>query len=1354
MVNNDLDKKQSFKEYLKNRKNRMIIPAIILGVSFFSFYRLNMKQGEVKITNSMITASKIAQFANNEYIIRTNANDIYGFHRGANDYVIGSADIFLRDVNGNRVKPKEVKIYTEKDGKKTYFNVYNDRYDFELVLNGLESGDYTIYAEATGNNGKTYREKLWIGGHLRKNVTVAGMQAEAKVDEGKIIINRKEINYIIRTNTNDMYGFHRADGNDYVIGRADIFLSDNNGNRVKPNQVKIYAEKGGKQIPFNVYNDKYDYELLLNNIESGEYIIYAEATGNNGKTYKEKLWIGGHLRRNVTVAGMQVEAKVDEGKIIINRKEINYIIRTNTNDMYGFHRADGNDYVIGRADIFLSDNNGNRVKPNQVKIYAEKGGKQIPFNVYNDKYDYELLLNNIESGEYIIYAEATGNNGKTYKEKLWIGGHLRRNVTVAGMKTEVRVDEGKIIVKAQQKLQPNPIQKLDKTNLNNKLKEVEGLVKGKELTEELKKDKTEDSIRKYNEEYIKVVAKLNTVKVNISKLGEDKTVENEGKLNQYILELENIKNNLNAFNNILKVKPQPVPKLDKTNLNNKLKEVEGLVKGKELTEALKKDKTEDSIKKYNEEYTKIVNNLNSVNTNISKLGEDKTSENETKLNNYTKDLENVKNSLNTLNNILKVKPQPIPKLDKTNLNNKLKEVEELVKGKELTEVLKKDKTEDSIRKYNEEYIKVVAKLNTVKVNISKLGEDKTVENEGKLNQYISVLENIKNSLNIFDSILKEKEVVVEKKVEFNNISSIKLFQNSPYGEAWVTILEEVPANVNDYFIKVESNNYRPIILGVKKIEKVGNKYKIYAENDIEYILGENETRNKDITKVTGYNSSKANIYKNIFKLIPYYNLEKVIELGNRVDNSSILNTKIISKVIPLKNKEVSSSEETKNGLANKAMVRYEDNTVEYYTLENLTKFKEFKEYNINISGVKVLYTPELGIENTKTKQIVDDIKGDYRAVKFYEDKKIWEILDPRIKALDKIKKRNEMKKQLGREVSDEELLRELQKITLEKMSYKDSFENVQKNIDDILNTLLINNRNVVSSNVSLDNVKKKLTDNKEKVLLGLTYIDRLYNLKYSNINLKNLIIYYPEFFGKKVDIIDFLIMLGSMNHIEYKLNATPETFRKKFNYIFKEQTIPEFLENNKNMFDPSLSINDWFKKSSNAYIVEQKSEYNGELDYLVYNKLKKNSEQKYLLPLLNVSENSIYVITTVTTTTFGLVDTYVDREGTTEERQVQFKEFENKLKETAKRQATFLDFWFRISNKDTHHNLISNRIVLDSLRMYNKNPYVNARETWSKEYGNNVSKGISELIVPFDFYREFFVADGEANGLRSKYVSC
>jgi len=1453
MKDNQSKEKQSFKEYLKMNKKKIIIPAIILGISFFSFYRINIKQDIIKRIDSNIEGVKSSKFANNNnYIIRTNTNSMYGFHRGdGNDYIIGTADIFLSDENGNRVKPREVKIYAEKDGKKTYFNVYNDRYDFELLLNSVEVGEYTIYAEIIGNNGKTYMEKLWIGGHLRKNITVSGMQTEARVEEGRIILKKKgEPNYIIRTNTNSMYGFHRGDGNDYIIGTADIFLSDENGNRVKPREVKIYAEKDGKKTYFNVYNDRYDFELLLNNVEAGEYTIYAEATGNNGKTYKEKLWIGGHLRKNITVSGMQTEVRVEEGRIILKKKgESNYIIRTNTNSMYGFHRADGNDYIIGTADIFLSDENGNRVKPREVKIYAEKDGKKTYFNVYNDRYDFELLLNNVEAGEYTIYAEAIGNNGKKYREKLWIGGHLRKNITVSGMQTETKVEEGKIVFKSlKPQVKPEPKEKLDKTNLNKKIKEVEDLVKGRELTENLKKDKTEESIRKYTEEYSKILSNLNSVKDNISRLGEDKTSENESKLNQYIRELDNIKNSLTVLNNILKVKEQQKPKLDKTILNNKLREVENLIKIKALTDGLKNNKTADSIKKYQDEYNKIMLRTNNVKSNILKLGEYKTQENENNLNQYINELDNIKNSLNGLNSILKIrldktnlnskskeveeliknkkltednkkgkteesineyntklneeiskfnnvnleifklgeektpqnesnlnnyiselnniktnlnnldkilkdKPQPKSKLDKTNLNNKLKEVEDLVKGRELTENLKKDKTEESVRKYTDEYDKILSNLNYVKDNISKLGEDKTLENESKLNQYIRDLDNIKNSLESLDNILKVKEEKIEKKVEFNNISSIKLFQNSRYGEAWVTILENIPTNFNDYFIKIESNNHRPIIIGVNKIEKVGNKYKIHGDN-IEYILGENDLKLKDITKIKGYQNDKVNIYNNIIKLIPYYNLETIIEIGNKVNNSSVLNKKKINSIIPLKDKEVSSSEEVRNGLSNKVIIKFDDNTVEYYNLENLGKFKQFKEYNINLYGEKILYTPELGIENFKTKEIVNEIKQQFEKLNFLEDKKIFEILNPRIKALDKIKKRNEMKKQLGREVSDEELLKELQKITLEKMSYKDSFDNIQKNIDDILNTLLINNQNIITNNMSLEKVKKKLIDNKEKVLLGLTYIDRLYNLKYSNINLKNLIIYYPEFFGKKVDIIEFLIMVGDMQYLEYKLDATPATFRKKFNYIFKEQTIPEFLENMKNIFEPKLSINDWFKKASNAYIEEQKSEYNNNLEYQIFNKLKKDSEQKYLLPLLNVSENSIYAITTVTTTTFGIVDAYVDRDGTQLEKEKQLREFKEKLRETAKRQATFLDFWFRISNKDTHQNLISNRIVIDSLRIFNKNQYANARDTWSKEYGIQASKGVSEFVAPFDFYREFFVADGEANGLRSKYVPC
>ena len=419
------------------------------------------------------------------YSLNANLADIYGFHRGQNDYVIGSADIFLKDNDGNRVKTREVKIYAEKAGNKTYFNVYNNRYDFELLLNNVEAGEYTIYIEAKDSNGKTYNEKLNISNALRKNITVSGMQTEAKTGESKLVLTKKnivkEINYIIRTNTNDMYGFHRGI-NDYVIGSADIFLRDDSGNRVKPKEVKIYAEKAGNKTYFNVYNDRYDFELLLNNVEQGEYTIYAEATANNGKTYSEKLWIGGHLRRNITVSGMQGEYRIDEGKIIVKKKETNYIIRTNTNSMYGFHRTDGNDYVIGTADIFLRDDSGNRVKPKEVKIYAEKAGNKTYFNVYNDRYDFELLLNNVEAGEYTIYAEATANNGKTYSEKLWIGGSLRKDITVAGMKKVAIITNNILIEKREKDIeyvieQPELVALIDERqyiygNLNVKLKDI------------------------------------------------------------------------------------------------------------------------------------------------------------------------------------------------------------------------------------------------------------------------------------------------------------------------------------------------------------------------------------------------------------------------------------------------------------------------------------------------------------------------------------------------------------------------------------------------------------------------------------------------------------------------------------------------------------------------------------------------------------------------------------------------------------------------------------------------------------------------------------------------------------------
>ena len=385
------------------------------------------------------------------YSLNANLADIYGFHRGQNDYVIGSADIFLKDNDGNRVKPREVKIYAEKAGNKTYFNVYNNRYDFELLLNNVEAGEYTIYIEAKDSNGKTYNEKLNISQALRKNITVAGMQTEAKTAENKLILTKKNIvketNYIIRTNTNDMYGFHRGT-NDYVIGSADIFLRDDSGNRVKPKEVKIYAEKAGNKTYFNVYNDRYDFELLLNNAEQGEYTIYAEATANNGKTYSEKLWIGSGLRRDITVNGMKKVAIITNNILIEKReKDIEYVIEQP--ELVAL--IDERQYIYGNLNVKLKDISNNSYSSiKEVKIYAEKDGTKHQFYVKKigtDKYYYDFIINHLKNFEnYNIYIEVEENNGKKYIRGLDFSKIGRKVLTVKGFERRVNLQGANLYI--------------------------------------------------------------------------------------------------------------------------------------------------------------------------------------------------------------------------------------------------------------------------------------------------------------------------------------------------------------------------------------------------------------------------------------------------------------------------------------------------------------------------------------------------------------------------------------------------------------------------------------------------------------------------------------------------------------------------------------------------------------------------------------------------------------------------------------------------------------------------------------------------------------------------------------------
>ena len=119
-----------------------------------------------------------------------------------------------------------------------------------MIINGLE-GEYTVTAEAIGNNGRTYSERLWIPGNQRKEILKQGMNTTFRTEEGKIIFRKKaELKYVIRTNTYNIEGIHINDGRDYITGNAEIFLRREDGAVEIPKEVKMYVEKDRKENIF------------------------------------------------------------------------------------------------------------------------------------------------------------------------------------------------------------------------------------------------------------------------------------------------------------------------------------------------------------------------------------------------------------------------------------------------------------------------------------------------------------------------------------------------------------------------------------------------------------------------------------------------------------------------------------------------------------------------------------------------------------------------------------------------------------------------------------------------------------------------------------------------------------------------------------------------------------------------------------------------------------------------------------------------------------------------------------------------------------------------------------------------
>ena len=426
--------------------------------------------------------------------------------------------------------------------------------------------------------------------------------------------------------------------------------------------------------------------------------------------------------------------------------------------------------------------------------------------------------------------------------------------------------------------------------------------------------------------------------------------------------------------------------------------------------------------------------------------------------------------------------------------------------------------------------------------------------------------------------------------------------------------------------------------------------------------------------------SRLRVYKNIEKLLPFYNRETIVKYGNLVDTNNALYTKDLMSVVPMKDKEVITDINKDKQRIDKLLLHYSDNTSQTLAIKYRQDFSKVAEYEI--TNTKLMYTPNTLLHDYNN--IVKAVLNDLKSVQ-YDSDAVRKVLD----------------------ISSD--------IKLTELYLDEQFGKTKENIKDSLSKLLAADAAIAeNSNSIIDNyVIEKIKNNKEALLLGLTYLERWYNFKYDNASAKDLVLYHLDFFGKSnSSALDNVIELGKsgFNNLLAKNNVI--TYNVLLSKNYGTEGLFKALEGYRKVFLPNTTNNDWFKKQSKAYIVEEKStipevsskqsKQGTEYSIGVYDRLTSPSwkYQSMVLPLLTLPEEKmIFMIANISTIGFGAYDRYRSSEYPKGEKLNKF--VEENAKEAAKRFRDHYDYWYKILDKENKEKLFRSVLVYDAFRFGN-----------------------------------------------------
>ena len=543
------------------------------------------------------------------------------------------------------------------------------------------------------------------------------------------------------------------------------------------------------------------------------------------------------------------------------------------------------------------------------------------------------------------------------------------------------------------------------------------------------------------------------------------------------------------------------------------------------------------------------------------------------------------------------------------------------------------------------------------------------------------------------------------------------------------------ADIKDASTAVENKKadlYAAPITQDQAREKVQSYGMTVTLNDTGQTLKANQ-HSVDYTQLSQGQASRKVAYHNIEKLMPFYNKELVVHYGNQVDPTDKLYTTELLDVVPMKDNDIITDIQANKAAINKLMLHFADNTISYLDVTYKDDFKNTQIAEYSVAGKPFIFTPEAFLSDyTKvTNQVLADLQGiEYDSAA--------------------------MRRVLGIEAD----------ASLDSLYLDKEFEKVKSNIGEHLRKVLAMDKSINTMGDSVATyISEKIKNNKEAFLLGLTYLNRWYNINYDHINTKDLNTYKFDFDGNSTaSTLDTIIALGQSGMENLKASNNISAYETTLAPAKGRKTVTDLLESYRKLFLPTKTNNEWLKTNTKAYIVESKSAIpevrakqesaTPDSNYMlgVYDRITAPSWKlkNMLLPLLTLPEEDVYVISNLSTLAFGGYERYRDRVNNTVLSGEELRQYVRaKVNQSAEWQRDHYDIWYHFLSPEYKEKLFRSVMVSDGFGMKDSN---------SNYYWATLSDKAIDSIYNFfgptgKWYGESKGAGAYANGSEVRYVS-